>query len=392
MSPARRASRLSAAERAARAAERAARRPHVAEWFGHRIFPDVSAGAAAVRDQRSAQCPFLTETLQVSTQCIKAAGSRGVCTISATSNGPRQDWLVCPYRALDDGLLASMIRRLYRVPAEAPVLIRPVPALGTKAGKAEILKAVTGPERVFVYFQDKLSGEISLSKTPASPELSFDITVVELLVGGEDTLSLGLPEPEVRMGKYGVIELQTTDTHGSYTHAVKALSSALDLHGKDFPEELAKKPEWAGRKVEGPNIANVFKRTFYQIVFKFQVTKRETSVGCALALPQPVWDSWQPFLGCPEMHEQPDGTWRLLDDQTLQPRDWIYVFDIDPNPRSDGQPAPIHIGRVIGTDAPTLSRAAFEVAPARAVEHAGNIDAVALTIARRLGTYLPGIG
>jgi len=144
--------------------------------------------------------------------------------------------------------------------------------------------------------------------------------------------------------------------------------------------------------VEGPNIANVFKRTFYQIVFKFQVTKRETSVGCALALPQPVWDSWQPFLGRPEMHEQPDGTWRLLDDQTLQPRDWIYVFDIDPNPRSDGQPAPIHIGRVIGTDAPTLSRAAFEVAPARAVEHAGNIDAVALTIARRLGTYLPGIG
>ena len=121
------------------------------------------------------------------------------------------------------------------------------------------------------------------------------------------------------------------------------------------------------------------------------MTKRETSVGCALALPQPVWDSWQPFLGRPELHEQADGTWRLLDDQTAQPADWIYVFDIDPESRSDGLPAPIHIGRVIGTDAATLSRAAFEVAPARAVEHGGEMDAVALTIARRLGSYLPGI-
>src|SRR6516225_9861429 len=135
LSPARRASRLSAAERAARAAERAARRPHVAEWFGHRIFPDVSAGAAAVRDQRSAQCPFLTETLQVSTQCIKAAGSRGVCTISATSNGPRQDWLVCPYRALDDGLLGDIVCRLYGIPPLDSVLIRPVVALTEEAGK-----------------------------------------------------------------------------------------------------------------------------------------------------------------------------------------------------------------------------------------------------------------
>jgi hypothetical protein len=44
-------------------------------------------------------------------------------------------------------------------------------------------------------------------------------------------------------------------------------------------------PEWAGRKIEGPNISNAFKRTFYQIVFKFQVTKQGASAGCALALP-----------------------------------------------------------------------------------------------------------
>jgi hypothetical protein len=92
-----------------------------------------------------------------------------------------------------------------------------------------------------------------------------------------------LSESPVAVGKYGVIELQTTDTHGSYSHAVKALTSALDLHKERFSDQLAENPEWAGRKIEGPNISNVFKRTFYQIAFKFQVTKRETSVGCALA-------------------------------------------------------------------------------------------------------------
>jgi hypothetical protein len=298
---------------------------------------------------------------------------------------------VCPYRALDDGLLGDMVCRLYGIPPLDPVLIRPVVVLADEAGRSEILDAVYSAGRVFVYFQDKLGGEISLSKTGASPELSFDITVVELLPADATDMWPGLGDPGVSIGKYGVIELQTTDTHGSYSHAVKALSSALDLHKRKFSEQLAENPEWAGRRIEGPNISNVFKRTFYQIAFKFQVTKRETSVGCALALPQPVWDSWQPFLGAPELHEQLDGTWRLLDDQTSQPSDWIYVFDIDTEPGAGGGPAPIRVSLVIGTDAATLSRAAFEVAPAKAVAHGGEHDAVAETITRRLGRYLSEI-
>ena len=326
------------------------------------------------------------------TPCVKAPSSRGVCTISASSNGPRQDWLVCPYRALDDGLLTDMICRLYGIAPLNPVLIRPVVALAEEVGKSEILNALRGDERVFVYFQDKLGGEIGLSRTGASPELSFDITVVELHPAtAPQVMRVGTNEPAVAIGKYGVIELQTTDTHGSYTHAVTALSNALDLHGERFSDLLAQNPEWPGRKIEGPNISNVFKRTFYQIAFKFQVTKRETSVGCALALPQPVWDSWQPFLGAPELHAQSDGTWRLLDGQTSQPRDWIYVFDIDTHAGADGAPAPIRVGLVIGTDAATLSRAAFDVAPARAIAHGGDHDAVAETIARRLDRYLSRI-
>lgn len=357
-------------------------RPHVSEWFGHRVFPEVSASAAAIGDQRAGRCPFLSDTLGHSTGCVKAENSRGVCTISASSNGPRQDWLVCPYRALDDNLLASIVRRLYGVTTDTDVLIRPVVSLQDESTRAEILAAAdpTGAMRAFIYFQDKLGGEIGLSPTPASPELSFDITVVELLP----------PDPGglVRIGKYGVIELQTMDTHGSYKHAVTAMVNALDLHGDGFPQLLAENPEWAGRSIEGPNISNVFKRTFYQIAFKFQVTARDTSAGCALALPRPVWDSWQPFLGAPDLHQHSDSTWRLLDDRDAHPSDWIYVFDIGEQPSHGGGPARLSTELVIGTDAATLSRAAFDIAPAKAVSY-GDGDAVVTAILRRLARYLP---
>ena len=371
-----------------------ATRPHISEWFGHRVFPTVAVTPLALGQQRSGLCPFLSETLAISTPCVKAENSRGVCTISAASNGARQDWLVCPYRALDDDLLAGMVRRLYGVPSTVPLLIRPAKALEIPADREEVLHAAKscGPQRIFLYFQDKLGGEISLSRTPASPELSFDITVVELLPADPQTLLPDDPgDPGVRVGKYGVIELQTTDTHGSYKAAVQALTSALDLHGDRFPQMLSENPEWAGRKIEGPNISNVFKRTFYQIAFKFQVTRRDTSAGCVLALPQPVWDSWQPFLGAPELREQPDGTWRLLDDHEANPVDWIYVFDIDDQPGPEGGPASIKVPLVIGTDAATLSRAAFDIAPARAVEHGQGADVVVSTIVRRLASYLPSI-
>jgi hypothetical protein len=320
---------------------------------------------------------------------VKAAASRGVCTISAASNGPRQDWLVCPYRALDEGLLAGMVRGLYAIAEDDPVLIKPVTVLETPGIRADVLRAAEpgDPRRAFVYFQDKLGGEIGLRKTRRSPELSFDITVAEMTgqrgAGGD----VG-----IRVARYAVIELQTTDTHGSYSHAVTAMRNALDLHGNSFHQMIADNPDWAGRKVEGPNISNVFKRTFYQVAFKFQVTRRDTSAGCVLALPRPVWDSWQPFLGAPELRKHHDGTWRLLDDHTTDPANWIYVFDLDKEPGPIGQPAAIQTQMVIGTDAATLSRAALEIAPAAAVQHDGAAaDAVATAIVRRLREYIPAI-
>jgi len=92
-----------------------------------------------------------------------------------------------------------MVRRLYGLDVLKPLLIRPVVALADEAGRSEILSAVTRGDPTFVYFQDILGGEISLSKTAASPELSFDITVVELLPGSA-TLSGKFSEAALRAG------------------------------------------------------------------------------------------------------------------------------------------------------------------------------------------------
>jgi hypothetical protein len=377
--------------------ERAANYPHIAEWYGHRVFPTVSNSPAALSDQQAGRCPFLSQASGHDRPCVKPANSQGVCTVSATSNRRRQDWLVCPHRALDDELLGAMVRRLFGIPRQEPVALTPVVNLSEPERRTQVLQALAQPAapRHFVYFRNILGGEVALPATPASPELSFDITVVELLPATRSTPAPAQTAPSevsVGIGKYGVIELQTMDFHGSYKHAVEALRAALNLFPNErFAEEVAKNPEWARRKMEGPNIANVFKRTFYQVAFKFQVTKHESSVGCLLALPQPVWDSWQPFLGAPELREQGDGTWRLLDDRSPDPTDWICVFDISEQPGEDGGPADVNLRLMIGTDAATLSRAALEVAPAKAVAYGGTEDAIMAAVTRKLRAYLPGL-
>lgn len=369
--------------------ERERLRPHVAEWFGHRVFPSVTDHPAAIADQRLERCPFLSQVAEQETKCVKQENSRGVCTISAGSNGTRQDWLVCPHRALDDDLLHVMVRRLFGLEAHTPVRVLPVTSLADPAVRADLIAATTarGAPRQFLTFQQLFGGEISLPRSSASPELSFDDTVVEVLTDG----SAG-----VTLGRYGVIEMQTTDTHGSYKHAVLALRSALDLHPDDFAAQVAAHPDWPGRKVEGPNISNVFKRTFYQVMFKFQITRRDSSAGCILALPRPVWDSWQPFLGAPRVVPVGDGTHALVAPgqdaataiaESREVPNWIYVFDVADEPPVDGSPTHIEVQLVISTDALTLSALALDVAPTNAIGDLSEEDSVMAALRRRLARY-----
>jgi hypothetical protein len=372
-------------------AEREALRPHVAEWFGHRVYPAVADHARVREDQRTERCPFLSEVAERNTECVKSANNRGVCTISAGSNGTRQDWLVCPHRALDDDLLHAMVRRLFGLTSGTAVHVLPVTSLADDDVRERLITDAHRPggPRQFLTFQQFFGGEISLPRSTTSPELSFDATVVEV-VPSDTTIG-------IKLGRYGVIEMQTTDTHGTYRHAVDALRGAFDLHEDDFGRQVAAHPDWPGRRVEGPNISNVFKRTFYQVMFKFQITRRASSSGCILALPRPVWDSWQPFLGAPEIVDMNDGTHRLKGqddgavDLSNQTPNWIYVFDIADEPPADGSPTPVELQLVIATDAPTLSRLALDIAPNNAIGDADAEDTVVDALRRRTNTYMPGI-
>ncbi len=352
----------------------------VSEWFGHRIYPVVVSTEAALGDQRAERCPFLTAAIGEERNCIKADAAKGVCTINSISNGPRQDWLVCPYRALNDDLVSNSIRRLFALPRSVHPFVTPAITLKRQDTRESIANRLSGGEHVFVYFDKKTSGELSIPATNRSPEFSFDVTVIEL------TLEKGVPH----IGRFGILEIQTMDFHGSYRAAVRNLREGLRMHQDKFGATLQGYQHWLSEGVEGPNIANVFKRTFYQMMFKFQLGHHERCAGCVLAIPQAVWDSWQRHLGAPELIPESDGTYSLLAPGRIRQKPcpaWIYVFDTEA--RTDITPSPIRLSKLIGTDAPSISYWALEVAPEAALS---NIDAEAgflAALSRRIKQVWP---
>ncbi len=353
----------------------------VSEWFGHRVYPSESIASGGLSDQQSSRCPFLSRVTGEEKSCVKPVSSLGICTISSASNGPRQDWLVCPYRALDDKLLEQVARRLFGRAASRPLTILPAPTLAHPKVKSRFASDIQKGSAGVLYFQDKLGGEISIAATERSPEFSFDITLIHI-ESDDGRLSLN---------RYGILEVQTMDFHGSYRSVVKNLGDALRLHRRSFFKALRENPHWLSERIEGPNIANVFKRTFYQMMLKFQIGADESCAGCVLALPVSVWDSWQKHLGKPEMKLLSDGTFRLRHsaDKAAGNRipAWIYVFDLDSS--GSRTPGPIRLRQTIGTDAEAVSYYALKVAPEAATAGSGSADRVLNTIRRRLAKWWP---
>jgi hypothetical protein len=353
----------------------------VSEWFGFRVYPVVAKNAAALATQQMKFCPFLSEVTGDRTQCIKSAAASGICNISSRSNGPRQDWLVCPFRAFSPLLLDRAAFHLFPGVDGAEPMIIPAPSLAKAAVRNTVHNRLAVGERCIVYLQNKLGGEISISRTDRSPELSFDITMVEL------ALSNNLPT----VGRFGILEVQTMDFHGSYRAVVKNLEDALRLHATGFHATLQSNQQWLRDGIEGPNIANVFKRTFYQMMLKFKIGASDVCSGCVLALPKSVWESWQRHLGRPEVAVQKNGISFLgVPGQRRpagRPKTWIIVFDIDPKPSAG--PSALIIDAVIATSAEALSAYAFEVAPAAAVSQEGPVASIAAQIRLRLAQYWP---
>jgi hypothetical protein len=348
------------------------------EWFGHRVYPTVSATAEALADQQAHRCPFLSTATATTTTCVKAPKSRGVCTISSTSNGSRQDWLVCPYRAMDPSLIEGAARRLFSVENDRKILIRPANTLAAESVRAELSAELAADSAVYVYMQDKFGGEVSLSSTTKSPELSFDVTLVELRAD--------VPVPTV--GRYAILEVQTMDFHGSYSHAVTNLSDALRLHTAGFHEQVRNHVDWLSNKIEGPNIANVFKRTLYQMLMKFRLAGQGSCAGVAFAIPTAVWDSWQRHLAAPILAEAEDGTYRLAADPAESPTNaWIYVFDLDVD--STVTPNPIVIRKIIHTNSEAVAHFAFKAAPDAILAEGGSGSLVVDVIRTRLAAWWP---
>lgn len=355
---------------------------YVSEWFGQRIYPEVRLTADALLGDGAGRCPFLGDVLQGPTSCVKPANSKGVCTISSMSNGARQDWLVCPYRVISSPIVARSCQVIFGL--ESAVEPVPVSILRDPGKLQQLVDNINARGVGYVFFQDKLGGEISVVGTLRSPEISFDVTIVEIKADG-----LG----GFRVSRYGILELQTMDYHGTYKHAVRNLTEGLRMFGERFPRTLGENLEpWAGEEVEGPNIANVFKRTFYQMLLKFRLAGDGASAaGTVLAIPQSVWDSWQPFLGAPELEDEAEGLKRLRvvpgasDEPPLNA--YVCVFDLDAADPSNVSPVPIR--HFIRISPERLAHHAFTEVPAHIIESIRAEGSMLARIQMRLGKWWP---
>lgn len=354
----------------------------ISEWYGHRIYPQVRIDVGRASGVRAGQCPFLSKVTLLRTACVKNASSAGVCTISSASNGPRQDWLVCPYRVIGSDIVRRGCERIFGRMMDAEPM--PVSVLGNEAIRATFANAVRRDGTGYLFFQDKLGGEISVPGTSRSPEVSFDVTLVEIRPDARDGFDLA---------RYGILEIQTMDYHGSYRAAVSNLRDGLRLHDASFPSVLQDNlSRWAGEGIEGPNVANVFKRTFYQMMLKFRLAgEGDAAAGTVLALPKSVWQSWQPFLGAPDLEPESSDVMRLRLDGGPAPEmplnAYICVFDLDG--MNAGSVSPVRIEHFIRVCPERLAAHAFTVVPSNMLQSIQEEGSMLARIRSRLARWWP---
>lgn len=353
---------------------------YVSEWFGFRVYPIAFAGPEAREAWDAERCPYLSNATGEHRKCVKSPNSIGVCSISTQTAHGRRDWLVCPYRALDPNLLDEAVARLFDVSPGGEVVVRPAVRLGRKEDREQMVDALRAGARVFLYLDQKLGGEVSLRKTAKSPEFAIDVTILEVLLEGEEPI----------VSRFGALEIQTMDFHGSYKHAVKNLKDGLRLHPNDFPATLDANPQWISEKVEGPNLSNVFKRTFYQMAFKFQLGRAAGCAGTVLAIPKAVWESWRHQLGDPVIEV---GEHSILakpgESLPTLPIAWIFSFDLDHS--AEGGPDRVRLDEIIETSAEALSYWSLEVAPLNALELAMSPEGLPRSIRGLLDRIWPDL-
>ena len=141
----------------------------------------------------------------------------------------------------------------------------------------------------------------------------------------------------------------------------KHSKTAVDLHRDDFGSQLESNRHWAGRSIEGPNIANVFKRTIYQLILKFELTGRDRCAGVVLGLPEAVWESWAPHFGGLEWAGVGDEL--VGGDGVVVANSWILVLAPEQQPESGR--SRMEIRKEIQLGAQALVHRAFTIVPER---------------------------
>lgn len=377
---------------------------YVTEWFGHVVWPpsEVDKSPEAVQNQNQELCPFLSSATAGATPCIKkkkdSAGIEfrtGFCTQSSTANGPREDWLACPARVFDQPftLICEAVANIY---GDAPggLAVFPITRFGDQDVKDRIAAMDTSGERIFAFasLPTALGGEIDIPETAGSPGNKVDVTIFEVLgVDIDDTPDLG---------RFAIFEIQTADFHGSPLHAVAALRALGPPTASDgYHDAIAANPLALSTKLEGPNKANIFKRTIYQMILKIQMAKDAHCAGFCVVLPEPVWRSWARHLGDPQLVPDPKlpGVLRLTAPNLptlaasgagaplVEPEPaWIIVFEIDR--ASSMSPKPLKVTRRIATDSAALIHFAFDAAPEAAIA-SGAIIKFEEAFRRRLEVY-----
>jgi hypothetical protein len=145
-------------------------------------------------------------------------------------------------------------------------------------------------------------------------------------------------------------------------------------------------------RIEGPNIANVFKRTFYQTLLKFELSKEGAAAGTVLALPEAVWDSWQPFLGRPAIEAVSDTEFHMVgtDNESYHGTNaWIFVFRLDTE--SNSAVSPVRLVAKIRVSATDLVEHAFVTVPKHMMIWATGEDMLLGRIRDRIKRVVPAI-
>ena len=291
----------------------------------------------------------------------------------------RGDWLACPYRILDQHftLLAAAIRTVRGIHDSESIELLPVSVLEVDERRKHIIEQLdTGAARVFLFTANKLGGELDIPETDSSPGGKVDFSVMEVTAFPEAG-----PVP-LEFGKVMMFEVQTADFHGSPKHA-EANLVALCPPGHDvslpYHDEIRNNPELVGDRMEGPNKANIFKRTIYQMLYKMELARAESCDGFVIVLPAVVWTSWLRHLGMPPLtQDAADPTLLRLEvpeaagkqtrpnEELVKPEPaWIFVFDIDRT--SHESPNPLRVVHRIATDSASLIHFAFEEAARKAI-------------------------